>query len=380
MMSQGFLPFRSHWVSPGNFKQLFQKAFDTKHMDYLYSIRQMIPVLRAEMLDGSKELTETKKLAVGYVLEQYGPVSPDEVRRNDRLRNAMETSLADYYGALEGKKAKPQVVYVDLSEFHEFYDAKFGPVLGKAFSSWQRDFLKELRDFYRLPDGSNLNIIFTTDKPKEGSFMTVAVTPQNFDDYMYASRERMAKLPSSQRRGDKEVDVIIKRVTASLPIRVREEEKMVEVANDPEFRRRVGRGGNGRTILAVELEFGNPTPDDIVWIGAARLYGSFEISRETLEGRSISVGSYIPWIGEDQGRNVARAFAEVTAHEVGHALGLQHPLNTLRDFQGGRPIPIPNRQGHLMDPIILRDRLRPGVARFNIFSTDYLKFVLGVEK
>lgn len=354
-------------------------------MSYLDKVKQFIPILRANQLDGSDELTPSKRLAVGYLLEQYEGTTPSDIERDPELQTNMEFDLVDFYDALQERQREHQTVYIDFSNFKDFYNSKFKPETRQNFSLWQKDFIGELGDYYCLSTGESFNITFVTKKPEQGKYTAVVVSPMDFSQFMYTRDDLKEKLPPSilyeltcDEKGERsEIQADIQRVVRKLPESMTDAEKMRKVAEDENFKKRTGSGGYGRFVRTRQLEFGNPTQDDLVWIGAERFYDTFQSSRKILAGERFGMGSYAPWIAQNNGRNVAKAFAETTAHEVGHALGISHPGSFLSCYH---PIPVPRRQGHLMDVTLLRDRARPQRVMFNDFTLDYLRYVLGVRK
>jgi len=374
-------------------------------MDYEKRVKEFVPILRVHQVDGSQKLTETKKLAVGYVLDQYERVSLKEVKKDPELRTAMEHDFVAFYEALEGKNPQPQSIYLDFSSFKSFYEDNLEAIFKQPFPVWKRDYILELKRRFRLPSREKLAIHFMTEKPAGTPYTTVVLSPEDFDDYMYSNDRRSAQLVSwklsNPGEDRKKTKAIIKRVTRKLPKGTSVEKKMAKAAKDPEFRTMVGRGGFGLSLRMTELEFGNPTPDDLVWIGAGRLYDAFNKAQDTPTGNMISIASYSPWIGKNNGENLTKAFAETTAHEIGHALGIRHPSVSLEYVKGPTAMPMASAKAlqyinflppemresiiwmrenaHLMHTTLGRDHIRPATPKFNEFTLDYFRFILGVQ-
>lgn len=113
----------------------------------------------------------------------------------------------------------------------------------------------------------------------------------------------------------------------------------------------------GHYTRMQEEEFGNPNQNELLLI-----YGQNFLSD------SPSGNWKTAFMGEKLEQS-AQAFAEVTAHETGHSLGLEHPGRRYK-----------RNSYHLMDTAGQRLLDRSRFCRFNDFALEYFRYILGVKE
>ncbi len=361
---------------------------DLPKPDYLEKAEAADTFLKASSLDGQPGLSSREALAAGRVLDQYLGITVSQLSKDTSLKNAVELDLKNSYETFSKIQSGQQTVYIDLSEVESLYEGQLKAFTREEYSAWKDHLILSIGKYYQLPSGQKLNILFTANRPSEGLYTTVKITPKSFADFMYSSGDSVkAKLPVfSLYGGNKETRASVKELVGNiletLPGSMNEKEKMLRVADDPVYKQRVlfpldrqSRQMLGLSVmLDAKLDLGNQNKDDLIWINLTVFIQGLELYQKAQSGgrlrsRLEREGAYgqLKSVAEDP----TEGLASTIAHEVGHTLGLNHPNAEYELFSGVPPGSYPEE--FLMTP------KRTTHAPFNSYAFDYLKSVLGLS-
>ena len=306
--------------------------------------------LRVDQLDGKPGLSQQEALALGYVHEQFGdPLVYGEYDWG--LSTYMTNRLGAYYQGLMSTKPRKQTVYIDFSPFEKYYLDNLQDRKRMTFAKWQGEFLQKLQDCFVTEDGP-LNIDFVTRNPGvpcihmvfSPDLVSQAVAKRPDDEKLIFMKYFRKMFPSLL---EGELELIRKKSGSDS---LSDDQLLLQAVTskavsdkDQDFR------ASGITFNPVSLdaEFGNQYDESfIVMQGIHSANMDIEIT------------------------------ALVAAHEIGHALGVQHPMSALRRFNGPQSETEDLRDyGHIMTQY---DR-RLGIKRFNDYTIDYFRYILGVK-
>lgn len=360
-------------------------------------VDQLIKLTQADSLDGKAGLSEIERLAASYAANQYEGVDFEKLssKDNSELIGSIKRDTQNFYDLLKGKKSKPQVVYVDFSEFDAFYNEKLKSFTSQELGDFKRDLLGEVENYFILRDGNGtrLNIEIVTSKPKGKSpYIWISLSSRTFFDFAYTNddlKKRFVRNLDIDSNTETKRRLSIVRLRLESGKHLSRDQLDVKMADDSEFKGLVRDSTSqfkAYTLMKKVFEFGNPTPDEVIYFSAASYLYLLNASRDMASGRLNAPGGNNPVIAnliKDKGNLVKFAATDI-AHEIGHALGLRHPRETLRDYHAshGRALytvsALTNDIMYEANELLYRGQpLEKNV--FRDFALDYFKYILGTK-
>lgn len=305
--------------------------------------------LHADELDGKRGFSRQEALALDYVYEQFGDPFADGTE-DVGLLTYMENRLDHYYQALVRARPRPQMVYIDFSPFKKYYDDKFQVRQGLTYPQWQEKFLAKLRAHFVAEEGP-FNIDFVTRDPGVPC-IHMFFSPEDVYDAI-AKRpdtEKLIFMRNVKSSYPENIGPSLRRLKKENP-HLDEETLLLEAFQDP-FVRKIDNEGRGLTVNPEgwEAEFGNIHDESLIVIQGYHC-GNFDVEQV-----------------------VATA-----AHEIGHALGLKHPLEALDSYSKKSLVEDKKHFCHVMNPYPYR-KIGGGICNyFNDYAVDYFRYILGIK-
>ncbi len=366
-------------------------------MSYLMeNYERLAKITKTETLDGSLGISEREKIAIAYAANQYEGVDLEKLPQNRELVDKIKADIVRFYKLLEGKKPTAQVVYIDFSEFDVFYKDKIKPLVGYDLPVFKQSLLQWIESYFVLPDSKiKLNIKFVTTKPPEGTrFIRIALSPKSFFDFINSNDEMKVRFVRAfySDPDDKTIDAVNQVATkVRYDPKKPTKEAALRLANHPDFQKVVKPSTEyykAYTLLTRREEFGNQVFDEVVYFDLKAHSQLFQGAVDLVSGRTKLPSGQMPNpIIVALGRNISTEsvpfIAQCIVHEVGHALGLDHPHAQWDIFRirknGSANIP-PAPSNNIMYQS--QELGMAGVSRagFSDFALDYFKFILGAKK
>lgn len=333
-------------------------------------IVEFAKLLQADMLDGEEGLSEKEALAVAKLMEHHGgaPTAEDFETKPGLEKFDLER-IRELYNTLDGHPGNvKQIVYVDIKPFEQYYKDHIGKKTGQSYGDWIDDYLQQLSDKFKLEDGTELNIEFVTTPPTDSEYATIVLTDQGAHQTLAkrSDEEKIKFVQGLVENASKMVQAQAKALIQRTQQKYGDDLPMDEIylkafedtyVQDGEYLVNPNEVQFAHYYRMQAEEFGNPNHDELMLV-----FGQGYFSDDLPPGLSERI------LGKDYELS-AQAFAETSAHEIGHMLGLDHP--------GGLNRTVPT---HLMDQTGTRLKSRaPSKSLFSEHTLEYLRFVLGVK-
>lgn len=322
------------------------------------TVKEFAQLIQAENLDSDPELSPTEALAVRALMEHHGyQPTQEDFDKKPTLEEFDLKKVREFYDILDMTVAAKQVVFIDTEPFESYYNEHYKPRIGVDFQTWVSSYLEKLEEKFTLEDGPKLNIEFVTVRPTDSEFSTIVLTDKDpYETFQDRPEEEKIKFvvsllqhSSSTIRTRSQAE--FQKLKATLPEGTDPNDISLAMY-DSSYVQGLGYMDNrGKITFAKFLplqrqEFGNPQRTDMVLFYGDRLKGYIESSEE---------------LGL---KDAAQAFADITAHETGHLLGLYHAGRTKYE----EDLSLMGSFGH-----------RPLGAKFGKFHLEVLKHVLGLQ-
>lgn len=328
---------------------------------------QLAYAVGANKFDGQEDLSDREYVSVLQWADQYGAkVLLTQVQNNAALRNDYRRYWHDNYKNLPEPGGQAQVIYIDVEEFRDTFESQIELNSPQVFDEWIATYVDIVRKKFVTADGTPLNIEIVTKRPTSGDYSTVVLTDEpDFKTLPKRPRhEQLAFVRGLKYHANRKVRIAYRETREQIqeelgPGATPEEflDALFQsdfVVNEVYNQAEKGIRHFARAFRDNNGDYGNHSKTDLV----------------IMDGWAVLDAHTHRTFGYDFERG-AQLYADITAHEIGHLLGLEHPDR--RALESGRT------KVSLMAQTSERNqetRLQSSIP-FSTYSLSYLHYVLG---
>lgn len=346
-------------------------------------------IFASSMDDNPKELSEAEDLALRTVAEKYeGADFAGLALTEPDLLFKIREEVSQLHAVLNGRAPQEQVIYLDFSELETFYNENFKDDTQLDFAKFKKIIAKKIPTYFEIPKGK-LNIRWVLEKPEGTSFTRVFFSPRSLAENLKEDPDiaiayvgyimGLANFFPEMTTQDPTLKAL-SNYKARYPY---DNEAQVIDRFVREYRFRAPTNW-GMTLTNQGVDLGNQSANDLVLIDGKNFLDTLESSTQQLDkGDSTPRHFLTPWVAKNPKRNLATAMAETAAHEIAHALGLNHNSEAYRRYlaknrSSTQPSPVVSSPNIMTHPwYLFKAGFTPGTLKFSDDVLKYFKFILG---